>query len=274
MDHELDDDAPDFGSETPDSRPLGWSIDDEVVQLRHRGTGLVFAMPTFDQREYLLPGRARLVGYVSRFAPEELATLLSRNAKVLRFSLYRGRSSWCVADLHRVVHALAPGGSLKIGASLYIAESQRSIRLRERLASLSTQFVDDALALLRSAQVSSAPLVLRGDRKAIKVAQELHELMHLAPRPFVAYDSRRGFHGQAGSESFYHLSGEEALAVSRGGTLYLSASDLPPDHLSFIERRIREEHTQSLLFIQSDARARLSLSFPHSTLSLRNSKVR
>ncbi|MEO7729906.1 MAG: FHA domain-containing protein, partial [Kofleriaceae bacterium] len=171
--------------------PNGWSIRDEVTQLREWGTDVVYPLP---------PRHAESVIGSSRDCWLRLwdpAGSVSRGHALLTY----GAGGWTIADLgskngifldgSRVPRlAVVAGAEIRIGSVTLVAESPKLIALRallERLlgwADERREVVDQALFSLRIAATHREPLLICGEGNLVPIAKLLHQRA-LEGRPFV-----------------------------------------------------------------------------------------
>lgn len=217
--------APVDGSSSSPAPLAAW-LDDPPTRLRLWGTESVFALP--DVGEVLI-GTApdcslRLDG----------AKVMPRHAAVARDG-----AGWCVRALGgpgvRVDGTwcssapLAPACELRVGRQTLVAESARSIELRDFLGRLlgwaaHGERLDLALRALRAVAVRGAPLRLCGGEDLIPIARALHRRVLGDHRPFVlCAPPRRLARGQAFGTAMH------AIAAAIRGTLCVWARHLPAD---------------------------------------------
>jgi hypothetical protein len=241
----------------------GWSIDDEVVQLRRWGTATMYWLPRPPTRE-LTVGAAGTCGL----------QLDDRSGRVSRLHarLVRRQTRWLLRDegskngvwvdgARRYELVLTPGLEIRIGGVTLIAESPILNALRSFLARLlgwkneRTGMVDLALRTVRMAATRRTALMLCGDGDLVPIARAIHRHVRNSHRPFIVCDPRR----QAGKETVRsaenHVGGMEALAAAAGGSLCVRSRRLPPDFAQVVER-LRDPASQvQLIVCAEDPRA-------------------
>jgi hypothetical protein len=208
-------------TKTDAAGPNGWSIADEVTQLREWGTGIAYPLPPKHCASIL---GAAPDCWLRLWDP---AGRISRRHAELAFS----EDGWTISDLgsKNGVHldgvrvassSLTPGAEIRIGSVTLIVESPKLIALRsvlERLIGWSEdrrEEVDQALFSIRIAATHREPLLLCGAGNLVPIARLLH-LHAFGDRPFVAFKPG--------------TSGMEALAIAAGGTLCVWRNQLPND---------------------------------------------
>jgi hypothetical protein len=174
----------------------GWWLDDEVVQLRARG-----GRGRENERPLAAPPVKEWTIGSSPDCSIQLhdpSGMVSRRHAILR----REGSIWTVHDApsrngtrldgeRRQSFALVPGAELGIGAIELIAESARSITLREILdrwigwAPERYADVDTALRAVRYMATMRSALVLRGEGDLVPLAARLHRQAMAKQRPFI-----------------------------------------------------------------------------------------
>jgi hypothetical protein len=211
-------------TKTDAAGPNGWSICDEVTQLREWGTDLAYPLPSKHDTSFL--GAAencwlRLWDSTGR---------ISKRHAALTF----GKDGWTISDLESKngVHldgvrvaslSLVPGAEVRIGPITLIAESPKLIALRELLERFlgwgeeRREEVDQALFSIRIAAALREPLLLCGAGNLVPIARQLHQHA-LANRPFVVCKPRTP-----------HTRGMDALAAAAGGTLCVWRNQQPDD---------------------------------------------
>jgi len=214
-----------------------WAIDDGVVRLREWGTDRIWVLPP-------PPADECTIG-----AAETCAVQLDDpSGRVSRVHARLGRehAKWLLRDLgskngvrldgaRRTEVVLEPGVEIGIGGITLIAESPRSIALREFLARLlgwrsdRTEVVDHALRSIRMAATRRFALVLCGEGDLVPMARSIHRHALGDERPFVVCDPRRR-QGKATVRSAENYeTGLRALAAATGGSLCVRGRRLPRD---------------------------------------------
>jgi hypothetical protein len=234
----------------------GWTIDDEVVQLRRWGTATMYRLPRAPVRDCTV-GAAETCGL----------QLDDRSGRVSRLHarLVRRQTRWLLRDeaskngvwidgARRGELVLTPGLEIRIGGVTLIAESPLLGALRSFLARLlgwrneRAGIVDQALRAVRMAATRRTALVLCGDGDLVPIAWAIHRHVRNSSRRFIVCDPRR----QAGKETVRsaenHAAGMEALAVAAGGSLCVRSRRLPADFDQVVER-LRDPASQVQLII-------------------------
>jgi pSer/pThr/pTyr-binding forkhead associated (FHA) protein len=219
-----------------DAGAAEWRIDDDLVRLREWGTLRTYPLPP--------QGAAWTLGAAA-------ACALSWRDPDLRVSrehalLFRDRDRWTIRDLdskngtrldgaRRSAFSLSPGVEIGLGRVTLIAESQRSIALRDFLARLlgwsedRLAPTDRALRAVRAAATRRAPLLLCGDGDLVPVAQSLHRETLGGERAFVVCDPRRRTTAATVRSAMSYQDGHRALDAAAGGTVCMHARRLPHD---------------------------------------------
>ncbi len=218
-----------------DAAAREWSIDDEVIRLRHWGTDRIHMLPAPPAGEWL-------VGSAPACSLALNDPLVSRR----HARLDRKDSKWLLRDLgsknglrmdgaHLDWFALEPCVEIGIGGTTLIAESGRSIALRTFVARIlgwtsdRTANVDHALRAIRMAATRRAALLLSGPRDLVSIAHALHRHAIGADRPFVVCDPRRQEARESVRAATNYEHAEAALEAATGGTLCVWRSRLPRD---------------------------------------------
>ena len=222
---------------------IGWCINDPVIRLRERGSERVYGLPD-PPIEWTLGS-----GSACELKLRDRERQISRcHAKLKPFA-----SGWRLEDqdsknglwcdgARRLEFPLTPGLEIQIGSLTLIAESRRSIALREQLCRLlgwSAQCqgdVDQALRSLRDWAARRVSLVLMGDGDLTTVARQLHAAALGLEPPFVVGDE--------------HASGLAALQAAGHGTLWVS--ELPAD-LAAVAECLRETDNRTRLMLHAQS---------------------
>lgn len=208
-------------------------FDDKVIQLREWGAHRTHALP---------PRRVRgwRIGAASTCSLRLIDSSISPQHAVA----FRVRGQWHIRDLQsatglrqdgelRREFALTPGVEIGIGAMTMIAESKRSIALREFCARLlgwdgdRMSAVDHALRTIRLAVAHRFPLILRGEGDQVPLAHALHRRVLGDAAPFIVCDSRRRNCPASARSPANHSRVAEALATAAGGSLCIRSRRLP-----------------------------------------------
>lgn len=219
--------------------PLGqheWALDDEVIQLREWGTDRSHPLPQ-GLGEWTVGSAGdcaiRLVDaplFVSRYH----AKLARVPAGAILVDAGSKNGIW-LDDARRHELALAPGIEVGIGSLRLIAESERSIQLREFLGRLlgwsdaRRGDVDRALRAMRAFATLRAPLVLHGEGDLVLLARQLHDRAIGPERPFVVADSRRMRSQETSRSAESRATATEAVSAALGGTLCVWSGRFPDD---------------------------------------------
>jgi hypothetical protein len=226
-----------------DSAANEWAIDDDVVRLREWGTDKSHVLPLPPTNECTVGAAA-----VCAIRLEDPSHLVSR----LHARLIRGETGWLLRDegskngvridgARRSEIALAPGIEIGIGRTTLIAESARSIELRNYLARLigwggsQIEIVDRALRSVRMAAARRVALVLCGDGELVPTAYSIHRRARGSHRPFIVCDPRRLPRKANVRSAQSYTTGLEALPVAAGGSLCVRTGRLPPDFGELVE---------------------------------------
>jgi hypothetical protein len=219
-----------------------WSISDEVVQLRRRGTAQCVG----------LSGRCGLGA--ERLAPLTLGTdpssdihipkasRLSWGAQALLFwregqwHVVPSRGALLIDGIKTKVARLVPGTQVTLGSVTLVAESLQYIKLQSFLRRLlgwgwgnrKELAVEQAMRALREAQRGQLPVVLQGEGSLLPVAEEIHRRTLPASRAFI----ERRF------EQLHPDSLRAALAAAAGGTLCLEG-DGPAESWALVMKSAR-----------------------------------
>ncbi len=219
--------------------------DDEVVGLRAWGTNQVVPLcPQSDSQRASSASTSHeeTAGTTSALqqAHEALA-IAGRGVEVVREG-----PSWRIRDRDGIAQlrqdgrptrevSLMPGTELKVAGLTLIAESARSIALRNFCARLlgwshdRVAVVDQALRSIRLASSGRVALVLRGSGDLVLVARTIHRRTVSDRRPFVVSDPRRRDTAATVRSPANFRLGMDAFFAASHGTLCVRAQRLPPD---------------------------------------------
>ena len=216
------------------------AISNEVIRLRQWGTDRICA----------LPGPPFPDCFVGRLEACALRLTDLRASPGPRLTYMR--QQWWIQDfgnecglrqdgIPREVFALEPGVEIGVGPTTLIAESLRSIALRDFCIRLlgrkhDSGEVDQALRALRLATNRRAALVLRGKGDLVPIAYALHCRTLGADAPFVVCDRRRRSMIASVRSPANRESGVDALEAAAGGSLCMRSSRLPPDVSELLAR--------------------------------------
>jgi len=227
--------------------PNGWSIHDEVTQLREWGTHVAYPLPP------------KPVASTIGASKDCWLRLWDPNGSVSRThaALTYGEDGWRLADLGskngvfldgaRVpALSVAPGAEIRIGDVALIAESPKLIALRALLerflgwADERRDLVDHALFSVRIAATHREPLLLCGEGNLVPIARLLHQRA-LEGRPFVVARPRSR-----------HARGMDALAEAAGGTLCVWRRE-QPDDFDEVAAAMQGPYAKALLMVCAHA---------------------
>jgi len=211
-------------------------LSDVVIGLREWGAGRVFSL--------------RAPQHPREAATEDIAALqLTRGeltATADRMEIVFESPSWRIKDWSGLANlkqdgrptrevSLMPGTEVTIAGRTFVAESPRSIALRNfcsRLLGWSDDriaVVDHALRAIRLASAGRAPLILTGSGDLVPVAHAIHRYSLGERVPFVVSDPRRMDTLATVRSPANYASCVEALRKACGGTLCVRAGRLPRD---------------------------------------------
>jgi len=240
-----------------------WSIDDRVIRLRQWGTDIIHVLP---------PPPAIGLANLSIGSAEtctlqlhDLTGLTSR----LHASLVSDVTRWLLHDLGskngiRLDGArcskleLVAGDEIGIGGLTLIAESSRSIELREFLSRLlgwrseCIEVIDRALRAIRMAATRRTGLMLRGDGDLVPIARAIHRRAFGVDQPFVVCDPRRRQSKATVRSPENYETGMSAFEAATGGSLCVRSPRLPKD-FSTIVTALRVPRPQVRLIICAQA---------------------
>ena len=221
----------------------------EVIQLREWGTDCVYMLPEPPLSDRLSdPPPEWVVGTAEGCVVRLIdPSVLPRHAQLDYY-----RHQWWIRALGNAAglredgtprgeFALVPGAEISVGPTTLIAESPRSIALRDFCARLlgwgddHMPAVDHALRAIRLAVACRSPLILRGEGDLVPIAYALHRHTLGVGAPFVVCDRRR----QTVEASVRSLANEErgvvAFKAAAGGSLCMK-SQLPHDFAELLAR--------------------------------------
>jgi hypothetical protein len=219
-----------------------WAIDDGVTRLREWGSDVIHVLPPSPTDDWTIGAAETCAvrlddpsGCVSRLH----AALVRRDAKWLVRDL-QSKNGMRLDGARRTEVVLEPGVEVGIGGITLIAESARSIALREFLARLlgwrsdRIEIVDHALRSIRMAATRRAALVLCGDGDLVPMARSIHRHALGEDRPFVVCDPRRRQGKATVRSAENHETGVRALAAAAGGSLCVRSQRLPRDFAAVV----------------------------------------
>jgi hypothetical protein len=207
---------------------------DEVIRLRQWGTDLIYLLPPIPERSLVGTSAACALRLVDRQVAPDHAELIHERQR------WRIRGLESATPLrrdgepcHEII--LTPGVEVGIGGTTLIAESARSIALREFCARIlgsggdRKTAVDHALRAIRLAAMQRSALLLRGEGDMVPIAHALHRHVLGDDAPFIVCDPRRRNGSASARSPGNHVSGVVAYQEAVGGSLCLRASRLPRD---------------------------------------------
>ena len=127
------------------------------------------------------------------------------------------------------------GDEIGIGGLTLIAESSRSIELREFLSRLlgwrgqRIEVVDHALRSIRIAATRRTALMLRGDGDLVPIARAIHRRAFGGDRSFIVCDPRRRQSKATVRSPENYETGMSAFEAATGGSLCVRSLRLPKD---------------------------------------------
>jgi predicted component of type VI protein secretion system len=139
---------------------------------------------------------------------------------------------------------LSAGMVLGIGGVMLLAESVRSVELRDFLARvIGWAWVDDketaveqALQRIRTAQLQRGPIHLQSEDDLVDVAKDLHRYLFGPSAAFVMCDPRRSTTPETVRSPANWKDPHEALRAAAGGTLCFRRLRLPTDFVELVHR--------------------------------------
>ena len=227
--------------------------DDEVIQLRERGT----------KRVCQLSHRLVQDGAIEASATCSLP-VAEVDISPKRIELIYERNQWRIQALERTAglrqdgeprqsFILTPGVEVGIGTTTLIAESRRSMALREFCSRVlgwgasRMRTVDHALRAIRFAAASRSPLVLHGQEELVPLAYALHRRVRGADAPFVVCDPRRGDLPASVRSPASRRSAMAAFELAAGGSLCVPNRGLPPDLPELLKSFYEPDHRVQLI---------------------------
>jgi hypothetical protein len=202
----------------------GWSISDEVTQMREWGTGITYPFPPKHGSSILGAAQGcwlRLWDPAGRISRRHAA--LTYNDDGWTISDLGSRNGVQVDGVRITASTLAPGAEVRIGSVTLVAESPRLMLLRALLERLlgwgedRREEVEQALFSVRIAATHREPLLLCGAGNLVSIARLLHQHVR-GDRPFIVVRARTPY-----------PSGMDALSVVDGGTLCVLRNQQPED---------------------------------------------
>jgi hypothetical protein len=239
--------------------PPEWPARDDIIRLREWGTDRVHVLERSPSGEIIGSARASALRL-------DDPSISPRHALVAyehpRWRIWRldSRGELQQDGAAREEFTLDPGVELGVGATTLVAESPRSIALRDFCSRLlgwdrDLAVIDLALRSIRFARMRRMPLVLRGDGDMVPVAHSLHRRTLGDDRPFVVCSSHRQNVPASVRSPANHDSGIAAFAAAAGGTLYMHSKRLPSDLSTLLERlRSPDPPVQVIVCLDKDSR--------------------
>ena len=236
-----------------------WAIDDRVTRLRDWATLRIRPLPLPPTRECWVG-----TGEKCEIRLEDPTRQVSRR----HVRLVREETTWTLYDngskngikldgAKRSTIALVPGVEIGIGGVTLIAESARSVQLRNFLARVlgmdpsRAEVVDRAFRAVRLAAARRTALVLSGNGDLVPLAHTIHRRARGDDRPFIVCDPRRRS-GEATVRSAQNAaSGLEGLEAAAGGSLCVRSRRLPHDFHDVL-RVLRSPSLQVQLVVCAD----------------------
>lgn len=221
------------------------SASNEVIRLREWGTDRIYALPA--------PPFADCFLGTSEAGALQLTDLRTSPGPRLTYM----RQQWWIQDsgnesglrqdgIPRQEFALDPGVEIGVGSTTLIAESLRSIAVRDFCFRLlgrkhDSGDVDQALRALRLATYRRAALVLCGEGDLVPIAYALHCRTLGLDAPFVVCDRRRRNVLASVRSPANRESGVVAWKAADGGSLCMCSSRLPSDVSELLARLHKPE---------------------------------
>lgn len=226
----------DFVDQDTHSAIRAEQLSDVVIGLREWGAGRVFSL--------------RAPQHPRETATEDVAALQLTRAELAatadRIEIVFESPSWRIKDWSGLANlkqdgrptrevSLLPGTEVTIAGRTFVAESPRSIALRNfcsRLLGWSDDriaVVDHALRAIHLASAGRAPLILTGSGDLVPVAHAIHRYSLGEGVPFVVSDPRRRDTPATVRSPANYASCVKALRKAYRGTLCVRARRLPRD---------------------------------------------
>jgi hypothetical protein len=214
---------------------------DEVIRLREWGTDQIHVLP-----------QPPCQGWRIGTSPECRLQMADSRVSPIHADLTYQHGGWWIRTLgsargirqdgvSREEFVLVPGVEVGIGETTLIAESPRSIALRDFCARLlgwggaHMSAVDHALRAIRLAGACRSLLILRGERDLVPIGYALHRHTLGVDAPFVVCDRRRQTVDASVRSQANHESGVAAFEAAAGGSLCMTAR-LPRDVTALLAR--------------------------------------
>jgi hypothetical protein len=227
------------------------AISNEVIRLREWGT----------DRAHMLPQPSSVPDRFGDAPPDGVVgsakgcevRLIDPRVSPRHAQLAYHRQQWWIRDLGsaaglredgapRAEFALVPGAEISVGPKTLIAESRRSIVLRNfctRMLGFGSDCmpaVDRALRAIRLALAYRSPLILRGERDLVPIGYALHRHTLGVDAPFVVCDPRRRTVETSVRSLANDESGVAAFRAASGGSLCMRRDRLPIDFTALLAR--------------------------------------
>jgi len=232
-------------------------LSDKVIGLREWGATRVFSL----RAPQHLRGTATADAAALQLPRGDLAVATDRIEIVYESQSWRvkdwsGRSNLKQDGRPTREVSLMPGTEVTISGRTFIAESPRSIALRNFCSRLlgwnddRIADVDHALRAIRLASTGRAPLMLTGSGDLVPTAHAIHRYSLGDRVPFVVSDPRRKNTSATVRSPANCASGVDALRKAYGGTLCVRARRLPRDFAEILAA-FREPECPTQLMICS-----------------------
>jgi pSer/pThr/pTyr-binding forkhead associated (FHA) protein len=215
----------------------GRSLDRPIVQLRIWGTETVYRLPPPPVVHWTI-GAAE----TAEIQLHDATCCVSRR----HAQIFREDDHWVLRDLDSKNGswvdgarcsevALDPGAEVRLGRITLIAESPRTVALRQFLSRLlgwgqeELADVDRALQSIRLGLTRRVPMAVCGEGDLTWIALALHRRVLGPGRPFIVCDPRRRRTDATVRSAANCETGLLAVAAAAGGSLCLSSRRLPAD---------------------------------------------
>lgn len=226
---------------------------DEVIQLREWGADWICQL-----------SQPRLRGGSGKMSAMCSPRVADVGESLEQVELICECKQWRIRDLEGAIglrrdgelrqsFVLTPGVEVGIGTTTLVAESRRSIALREFCARVlgwaasRMPAVDHALRAIRFAAASRSTLVLQGEEDLVPLAYALHRRVLGADAPFVVCDSRRGDLAASVRSAANRRSGVAAFELAAGGSLCVTNWRLPRDLPELLKLLYEPDHRVQLI---------------------------
>lgn len=230
-------------------------LSDQVIGLREWGASRLFSLRAPQHsREAVTADTTAL-----QLSRGDLAVMTNRIEIVYESQSWRVKDWSGLSNLKQDGRptrevSLMPGTEVTIAGRTFIAESPRSIALRNFCSRLlgwnddRIAVVDHALRAIRLASTGRAPLMLTGSGDLVPTAHAIHRYSLGNRVPFVVSDPRRRNTSATVRSPANCASGVEALQKAYGGSLCVRARRLPRDFAEVLTA-LREPECPTQLMI-------------------------